>query len=122
MTEPTDNVSRLARIAKTMEAGHWHSSAKVVREAADEIERLRAGGCARDQRTTQFCAESVELEKQVSLLEQTVSKIEAELKIARDAHADWRMEATRCRKERDDAKARNVLLLSKLQEYEAREQ
>ncbi len=41
MTEPTDNVSRLARIAKTMEAGHWHSSAKVVREAADEIERLR---------------------------------------------------------------------------------
>ena len=42
MTEPTDNVSRLARIAKTMEAGHWHSSAKVVREAADEIERLRS--------------------------------------------------------------------------------
>lgn len=42
MTEPTDNVSRLARIAKTMEAGHWPSSAKIVREAADEIERLRA--------------------------------------------------------------------------------
>lgn len=42
MHEPTDNVSRLERIAKTMEAGHWLSSAKVVREAADEIERLLA--------------------------------------------------------------------------------
>lgn len=41
MTDPTDNVSRLARIAKTMEAGHWPSSAKVVREAADEIEQMR---------------------------------------------------------------------------------
>ena len=30
--------------------------------AADEIERLRAGGCARDQRTTQYCAEAVRLQ------------------------------------------------------------
>lgn len=32
----------------------------LCREAADEIERLRAGGCARNQRTTQFCAEAVD--------------------------------------------------------------
>ena len=30
-------------------------------EAADEIERLRAGGCARDQGTTQYCAEAAKL-------------------------------------------------------------
>jgi hypothetical protein len=33
-------------------------------EAAKEIKRLRAGGCARDQTTTQFCAEAVELREQ----------------------------------------------------------
>ena len=32
------------------------------REAADEIERLRNGGCARDQTTTQFCEEAVFLQ------------------------------------------------------------
>ena len=32
-----------------------------LREAADEIERLRAGGCARDQGTTQYCAEAAKL-------------------------------------------------------------
>ena len=30
-------------------------------EAAAEIERLRAGGCARDQGTTQYCAEAAKL-------------------------------------------------------------
>jgi hypothetical protein len=34
----------------------------VCTEAADEIERLRAGGCVRDQRTTQYCAEAVRLQ------------------------------------------------------------
>jgi hypothetical protein len=34
-------------------------------EAADEIERLRKGGCARDQRTTQFCAEAAQLQELV---------------------------------------------------------
>lgn len=29
----------------------------LLKMAADEIERLRAGGCARDQNTAQFCAE-----------------------------------------------------------------
>jgi hypothetical protein len=36
-----------------MEAGHWRSSAKVVRDAADEIERLRA---ERDEARRQVCA------------------------------------------------------------------
>jgi hypothetical protein len=34
----------------------------LVTEAADEIERLRRGGCARDQKTTQYCAEAVRLQ------------------------------------------------------------
>lgn len=36
-----------------------------MREAADEIERLRKGGCARDQNTTQFCAEAAYLADQL---------------------------------------------------------
>lgn len=31
--------------------------------AEEEIERLRRGGCARDQRTTQFCAEAAQLQE-----------------------------------------------------------
>jgi len=31
------------------------------REAVEEIKRLRAGGCARDQGTTQYCAEAARL-------------------------------------------------------------
>ena len=42
MSKPTNNVSRLATIAKMMEDGNWYSSAKVVLAAADEIERLTA--------------------------------------------------------------------------------
>jgi hypothetical protein len=37
---------------------------KLMREAADEIERLRKGGCARDQTTTQYCAEAVRLQQE----------------------------------------------------------
>lgn len=33
-----------------------------LKKDLEELARLRAGGCARDQRTTQFCAEAVELE------------------------------------------------------------
>jgi hypothetical protein len=36
----------------------------ILREAADEIERLRGNGCARDQRTTQFCAEALRLQRE----------------------------------------------------------
>jgi hypothetical protein len=32
-----------------------------LREAAKELDRLQAGGCARDQSTTQYCAEAARL-------------------------------------------------------------
>ena len=86
MDEPTDNVSRLARIAKTMEAGHWPSSAKVVREAANEIELLRE-----------------------------------QLRLANIDNFNTTAEADKLRAELKEAKARNTMYLSKIQEYEVRE-
>jgi hypothetical protein len=44
-------------------------------EAADEIERLRAGGCARDQTTTQFCAEAVRLQAENARLREALQNI-----------------------------------------------
>ena len=41
---------------------------KILHAAADEIERLRRGGCARDQNTTQFCAEAAALQIEVQRL------------------------------------------------------
>ncbi len=41
----------------------------LVREAADEIERLRRNtGCARNQRSTQFCAEALDAQREVARL------------------------------------------------------
>lgn len=34
----------------------------ICRQDRTEVNRLRAGGCARDQKTTQYCAEAVTLE------------------------------------------------------------
>lgn len=44
-------------------------------EAADEIKRLRAGGCARDQTTTQFCAEATTLQRRLDTLERQMPAI-----------------------------------------------
>jgi hypothetical protein len=55
-------------------------------EAAAEITRLRSGGCARDQTTTQFCAEAVALQKR---LEGAEKGMEA----ARKMHAAQQAEA-----------------------------
>jgi hypothetical protein len=52
MSKPTNNVSRLATIAKMMEDGNWYSSAKVVLAAADKIERLTA---ERDEARREAC-------------------------------------------------------------------
>jgi phage host-nuclease inhibitor protein Gam len=39
-----------------------------MREAAKELDRLQAGGCARDQSTTQYCAEAARLAKEIERL------------------------------------------------------
>ena len=48
-------------------------AAQVMRErdeARAEVARLKSGGCTRDQRTTQFCAEAVALQERVRRLEE----------------------------------------------------
>lgn len=82
-----DIVARL----RDIEGGYGFRA--ICREAADEIERLRAGGCARDQKTTQFCAEAVTLQREVEMLREMVAEM----------------------------RERNNKLLHRLQEYEARE-
>jgi len=44
-------------------------------EARTEVARLKTGGCARDQRTTQFCAEAVALQERVRRLENVIQKL-----------------------------------------------
>lgn len=53
-----------------------------------EIERLKAGGCARDQKTTQFCAEALEKDKRIAELEQ----------MKKDWCFDWAESDTNCKK------------------------
>lgn len=49
----------------------------LMHEAADEIERLRAGGCARNQTTTQFCAEAEQLRDRCNRLLHQLQEFEA---------------------------------------------
>lgn len=43
-------------------------AADLIERLSNEVERLRAGGCARDQRTTQYCAEAVRLQADIERL------------------------------------------------------
>lgn len=52
---------------------------QVVLGLLDEIARLQAGGCARDQRTTQFCAEVVERDRVIRELRGEVERLTGEL-------------------------------------------
>ena len=48
--------------AQQMEDQHAPQNMTIaLREAAKELDRLYAGGCARDQGTTQYCAEAAAL-------------------------------------------------------------
>ena len=52
---------------------------QVVLGLLDEIARLQAGGCARDQRTTQFCAEAVQRDATIKALRARIVYLEAGL-------------------------------------------
>lgn len=53
-----------------------------IEDAADEIERLRRNtGCARNQRSTQFCAEALDAQRQLE-------KLRAELRTYTDGTND----------------------------------
>lgn len=49
---------------------------------AAEVKRLRAGGCARDQRTTQFCAEAVAKDAEIAKLRDQILDYQQSLHIA----------------------------------------
>lgn len=67
-----DIVARLRAVLN-----HDRSVELLSREAADEIERLRKGGCARDQTTTQFCAEAERLRERCNRLLHQLQEFEA---------------------------------------------
>jgi hypothetical protein len=48
-------------------------------KALAEVARIKSGGCARDQRTTQFCAEAVALQERVNRLEEALTNLVVEL-------------------------------------------
>ena len=52
------------------------------RDAADEIARLRAGGCARDQGLTQYCAEAAERDAEIARLKAEVERLKAQIKLS----------------------------------------
>lgn len=88
-----DIVERLRGLADVFEAQHApHNLVLHVRAGADEIERLRAGGCARDQGTTQYCAEAAKMAVEITSLlnvladERTENmRLRAALELYRDA-------------------------------------
>ena len=66
----------LLRYAQQFEDQHAPQNMTIaLREAAKEIERLRAGGCARDQSTTQYCAEAARLAQANERLRAALEKI-----------------------------------------------
>jgi len=63
MREAADEIERL-QVESAKLAASNHAYLSNYQEARGEIERLRAGGCARDQTTTQYCAEAVALQSE----------------------------------------------------------
>jgi hypothetical protein len=72
MNYPPDIVERLRSIDQDDLARSSRWVLIRVQEAADEIERLRAGGCARNQRATQYCAEAATLQRKIDVLNDTL--------------------------------------------------
>jgi hypothetical protein len=69
-----------------------------VLEAADEIERLRRNtGCARNQRSTQFCAEALDAQRDVERLRE-------QLRLANIDNFNTTAEVETLRAERDEAR------------------
>jgi len=59
--------------AQQMEDQHAPQNMTIaLREAAKELDRLYAGGCARDQSTTQYCAEAAALAAEIKRLRATL--------------------------------------------------
>ena len=75
----SDIMDRLRQMADLFEAQQApHNMVLHLRAAADEIARLRAGGCARDQGLTQYCAEAARLAEENADIRRLANKYLAE--------------------------------------------
>lgn len=59
-----------------VDAGFARQLERELTAAQAEIARLKAGGCARDQRTTQFCGEAVKLQEENAKLQERIARLE----------------------------------------------
>jgi len=59
----------MTHLNKLLSAANWPAPEIALDIASDEIERLLAGGCDRDQGTTQHCAEAARMATRIELLE-----------------------------------------------------
>ena len=74
----------------------------IMREAADEIDRLRRNtGCARNQRSTQFCAEALDAQRDVETLKTEVLRNADEF---RETLTELRQRVETLTAERDEAR------------------
>ena len=74
-----DIVHWLRKLADLFEAGDAPRHVVLhMRAGADEIARLRAGGCARDQGTTQYCAEAAKKDAEIASLLNTLANARTE--------------------------------------------
>lgn len=64
---------RLAELEQRLEPRNAQEAFLALKAERAEVARLKAGGCARDQNTTQYCAEAAELAKEVERLDSLLS-------------------------------------------------
>lgn len=95
-----------------------HDLRHLLFEAANEIDRLRSGGCARDQKTTQYCGEAVALEAKLKDMHNRFVRLENDYDILRvwceDVEADntiYRNEYRKTLDQRDEARKEILRLL-----------
>jgi hypothetical protein len=83
----THSLSRLILLyAQQFEDQHAPQNMTIaLREAAKELDRLQAGGCARDQSTTQYCAEAAAKDAEIARLKEEVERLRAALEWYADA-------------------------------------
>ena len=73
MNPDRTDLNDLAEIARTTKSVRQR---RALATATAEIERLRAGGCSRDQNTTQYCAEAVAQQQKIDTLEARIKELE----------------------------------------------
>ena len=85
LTQPGIAVEALAQLKNDIREAAGHAAALqgakwgqdvVISQLRDEVARLRAGGCARDQKTTQFCSEAFELERKLEAWKAYAGRLE----------------------------------------------